>query len=127
MDSNDILFLSNKYLELDFKLLEFDRIFSDKPLKLAFKLLDEIDRNDLILSDKDLECDVERDTVDELEQEANEDEVKTDELVNEDADFVNFLGSWWSSSHDSPVLGPKLPFDPYFFPNFLAWIFLACN
>lgn len=110
MDSNEILFL-----ELDF---EFDRILSDKFLKLAFILFDEIDRKDLILSDIDLECEVDRDTADELVVEANVDEVKTEELVNEDADCDNFPGS---SSHDSQVLDLKLlPFDPYFFPTFLA-------
>lgn len=79
--SND-LFLLAKDLELGFEMLEFDRIFSDKYLKLAFKLLDELDRSDLILLDKDrLELDEFDNELD--DEEFTEDVVKIELLVKE--------------------------------------------
>lgn len=94
LDSNDLLALSEEGFGLAFELLELGRIiFSDKYLKLAFKPRDELDRNDLILLDKDLLDDLD-------DEEFDEDLVKIEELlVKEEEVLETFLGS--SSSGNS--------------------------
>lgn len=93
LDSNDLLALSGESFGLAFELLELGRmIFSDKYLKLAFKLRVELDRNDLILLDKDL--------LDDRDEEFDEDLVKIEELlVKEEEVLETILGS--SSSGNS--------------------------
>lgn len=93
LDSNDLLALSEEGFGLAFELLELGRIiFSDKYLKLALKLRDELDRNDLILLDKDL--------LDDLDEEFDEDLLKIEELfVKEEEVLETILGS--SSSGNS--------------------------
>lgn len=111
--------LSEEGFGLAFELLELGRIiFSDKYLKLAFKPRDELDRNDLILLDKDLLDDLD-------DEEFDEDLVKIEDLlVKEEEVLETFLGS---SSSGNSWLYFVLSFLSKKFPFFLNWIFLACQ